>query len=97
MVCVCSDVCGCRCLFDVFVTLHVTCKFDIDARVCISKNTVKKPLIKTRVAVYLYSITDPPPLEVVLEGSQPTASLAVVHLHYTTETQEQSAPHLGQG
>ena len=97
MVCVCVLMCLCRCLFDVFVTLHVTCKFDNDARVCISKNTVKKPLIKTRGTAYLYSIADPPPLEVVLADAQPTALLPVFHLHYTTETQEQSPPHLGQG
>ena len=31
---------------DVFVTLCVTCNFDADARVCISKNTFKEPLTK---------------------------------------------------
>jgi len=30
----------------VFVTLSVTCNFDADARVRISKNTFKKPLTK---------------------------------------------------
>ena len=36
-------VCVCVCVA-VFVTLCVTCNFDADARVCISKDTLKKPV-----------------------------------------------------
>ena len=82
--CECVDVC-------------VTCKFDIDARVCISKITVKKPLIKARGTAYLYSIAAPPPSAVVFADAQPTALLVVVHLHYSPETQEQLTLHSGQG
>ena len=35
-----------QCVCGLFVTLCVTCNFDADARVCISKNTFKKPLTK---------------------------------------------------
>ncbi len=38
--CVKERVCG------LFVTLRVSCNFDADARVCISKGTFKKPLTK---------------------------------------------------
>jgi hypothetical protein len=41
-VCVCMCVCVCVC--GLFVTLCVTCNFDADARVRISKNTLKEPM-----------------------------------------------------
>jgi hypothetical protein len=41
-------VCVCVCVA-VFVTLCVTCNFDADARVRISKNTLKKPLKKPKL------------------------------------------------
>ncbi len=43
IVCVCVCVCG------LFVTLYVTCNFEANARVRISKNTLKKRLTKARL------------------------------------------------
>ena len=39
----------CVCVCDLFVTLCVTCNFDADARVRVSKNTIKKPMTKNQV------------------------------------------------
>jgi hypothetical protein len=51
IVCVCARDCVCVFVCGFFVTLCVTCNFDADARVRVSKITLKKPLTKPSLEV----------------------------------------------